>query len=232
MSGLKHHIIGLCGYAGAGKDTVGDLLATHAGFRKIAFADALRDELVEAFHVERMVFTRAEFKHQPMAELALERTTSLGFIGAVLQHLGETEPGVPVAVQLKLGRTPRQVMQWWGTQYRRRENTGYWTRIVRDSITDHMRQGHEHNFVVTDVRFDNEATTLRNMGGVLWQVPRTGVDAATTPEGTHESATDGAEFAPEVVIPNTGTLRELQQAVLGAYWAADAGLQRVVVEIA
>jgi hypothetical protein len=38
-------IIGLAGYARAGKDTVAQILVEERGFRRIAFADALRDML-------------------------------------------------------------------------------------------------------------------------------------------------------------------------------------------
>ena len=36
------HIIGLCGFASAGKDTVADMLCASAGFARMAFADRLR----------------------------------------------------------------------------------------------------------------------------------------------------------------------------------------------
>ena len=42
LPSVRTHIIGLTGFAGAGKDTVADLLVAHARFRKLAFADALR----------------------------------------------------------------------------------------------------------------------------------------------------------------------------------------------
>ena len=35
-------IIGLAGYAGAGKDTVGNILIEKHGFRRVAFADKIR----------------------------------------------------------------------------------------------------------------------------------------------------------------------------------------------
>lgn len=232
MPGLKHHIIGLCGLAGVGKDTVGELLATHAGFRMMAFANSLRGELVDAFHVESLVFTRREFKEQPLPELALSRTLDKAFLGAVLQHLAETEPGVPANEQLTRHRTPRQIMQLWGTEYRRAGNADYWANHVRDHIGYLMDERLERNFVVTDVRFANEAEVIRSMGGQIWQIKRPGIDSHTTAEGTHVSANDGSAFKPEVVIANTHDIRHLQQLVLGAYWANDAGLQRVEVQIA
>lgn len=231
MPGLKHHVIGLCGLANVGKDTVGELLTTHAGFRALAFADSLRAELVDAFHVEPMVFTRREFKERPMQELALSRCTDPGFVGVVLAHLATNEPGVPANEQLVKARTPRQTMQLWGTEYRRSGDDDYWVRKTREHITYLVRERLERNFVLTDVRFGNEADTVRELGGVIWQVKRPGIDAATTAEGSHPSATEGAQFTPDAVISNSHDIKHLQQLVLGEFWALDAGLTKVEVHI-
>lgn len=232
MAGMKYHFIGLCGLAGVGKDTVGELLKAHAGFRPMAFANTLRGELVDAFHVESLVFTRREFKERPMPELALSRTLDKAFLGAALKHLSEAEPTVLASEQLVRPRSPRQIMQLWGTEYRREQDPDYWVRQVRDHIGFLMDERLERNFVVCDVRMDNEAELIRSMGGQIWQIKRPGIDSYTTAEGTHVSANDGSAFKPEVVINNTHDIRHLQQLVLGAYWANDAGLQRVEVQIA
>ncbi len=232
MPNIKTHIIGLTGYASAGKDTVADLLVTHAGFRKLAFADALKAELVDAFQVEPLVFTRPEYKSHPMAALALSRCTDPGYVGAALQHLAPQNAGVVISAELALPRTPRETMQMWGTQYRRAADSDHWTAIVRRSIGYYISQCHERAFVITDCRFANEVETLRALGGWLWQIKRPGIDAGTTSEGAHASATEGAEFAPDAVINNAHDIRHLQQLVLGEYWALDAGLEGVRVEIA
>ncbi|WP_188187573.1 hypothetical protein [Nonomuraea sp. SYSU D8015] len=44
---MSLRIIGLSGYAGAGKDTVADLLVREHGYRKFAFADRLKELLLE-----------------------------------------------------------------------------------------------------------------------------------------------------------------------------------------
>jgi hypothetical protein len=233
MPGLKHHIIGLCGFAGAGKDTVADLLITHAGFRKLAFADALRAELNEAFRVEPLTFTRREYKGEALECLALSRCTDINYINAVLAHLAANADGAAFSASQELvtPRTPRQTMQWWGTQYRRANDPNYWTRQLTQRIAYYTRDLHERNFVITDCRFDNEVDALRAMGGWLWQVKRPGLDATTTPEGQHSSATDGTEFGPDEVLHNMHDIRHLQGVVLGEFWALDAGLENVKVEI-
>lgn len=234
MPGLKHHIIGLCGLAYAGKDTVGDLLIMHAGFRKLAFADGLRGEVADAFHVEPIYFTRRESKDQPMEALALSRSTKLCYVGAVLAHLGTTEPDVPTNEQLVRARSPRWTLQMWGTQYRRAQDPDYWVKQARGRIRYYMHDLGERNFAICDTRFNNEAAMVREMGGQIWQVVRPGVTTATTPEGAHASTNDGSAFAPDAVLHNDGDILALRQQVLGEFWALDAGLDsaKLRVEIA
>jgi hypothetical protein len=231
---IKQYIIGLTGFAGAGKDTVADLLVEHAGFRKLAFADALKAELTEAFCVEPIVFTRPEFKSRPMAELALTRCTDRAYIDAALRHGVENWKGTmpyPTAEELVRARTPRESMQLWGTQYRREHDANYWTSIVTHRIAFYLRDLHERRFIITDCRYDNEVDALRGMGGQLWQVKRPDLDAATTAEGRHSSATEGSQWVPDAVINNAHDIRHLQKLVLGEWWALEAGLAGVSVEI-
>lgn len=229
--GPKLHILGLCGLVNVGKDTVGQILTEHAGFRPMSFAGPLKAELSEAFGVESLVFVRREHKEQPLEELALLRCTDKAFLAMALLHLAEKEPGVPRAEQLARSRSPRQMMQLWGTEYRRAMDPGYWARQVSLHIRCLMESCNERRFVVTDVRFRNEAESLRNMGGRIWQIRRPGIDRNTTADAGHVSANDGTEFEPDAVITNSHDVRYLRQVVLGEFWARDAGLSRVEVTI-
>jgi hypothetical protein len=228
-SGIKQHIIGICGLAGAGKDTIGDILQTHAGFRRLAFADALRGEICNAFRVEPLTLTRRETKELPMCELALGKGPT-EFAAMVL--MAEESAGVPATrgafrAWLEEPRSPRQILQWWGTQYRRAIDPDYWVRQLTAKLEYHMDEGERH-FVITDCRFDNEVFALRARGAAIWRVVRLGKQ----PQDTHESATNGSQFEPDVVILNDGDILQLRQKVLGEFWAVDAGLEHVNVRIA
>lgn len=221
-------LIGLTGPASSGKDTVADLLVTHCGFVKLAFADPLKAEVSDAFGIEPLYLTRRETKEHPMTGLALRKCLSDGFVGRmVVNHLnGKDGP----LIDLDAPRSPRQIMQWWGTDYRRAQDPNYWTKQTSARISYMMRERLATRIVITDCRFVNEIDVVRFFyGGLVWQIKREGI---SVPAGAHLSETDGAGFNPNAVINNDHDIRHLQQVVLGEYWAHDAGLAGLRVEIA
>ena len=209
------HVIGLTGPIGSGKDTVADLLATHCGAHKMAFADALRGEIVEAYCIEHAYLTRRETKEHPISALALSRCLDTAFVGRMLiQHQlfneGQLDMDAP--------RSPRQIMQWWGTEYRRAATPGYWVSKAAQHIRWRNQALRDRLIVITDVRFEDEAHMVRALGGQIWQVKRPGCNVAT---GAHVSEVTGEAFTPNLVINNSHDMRHLQQLVLGG-WAAHA----------
>lgn len=134
-------IIGLAGHMGSGKDTVAKILSHH-GYRRTAFADALRNELAMViiakqiprdvpFYIRRTIFT------MPADELWQKPTTV----------------------------RCRRLLQWWGTEYRRSVNPDYWIDIVRADIAAGL-------WTISDVRFPNEAKLVHDLGGEIWRVDR------------------------------------------------------------
>ncbi len=211
-------VIGLTGLAGAGKDTVADTLVTHAGFSKIAFADALRDEVLEAFErSDRALWTRRETKEEPTERLALGWCTNMEFVQAV--NAAVFGGNMPLG-ELDEPRSPRQILQWWGTEYRRAQFDGYWVSLLSNRVRTLQGQGQPH-IVVTDCRFANEAACVRALGGQIWQVFRPGLAAV---EGGHASQTSGDALKPERFVVNNGTVPELAHQVLRQLVKAHGGV--------
>ena len=77
-------IIGLTGPKGSGKDTVASLLRTHAGFYPLAYADALREEVCDAWRFEPLYLIRPETKEHPLSDLALRKCQSDSFVGRMV----------------------------------------------------------------------------------------------------------------------------------------------------
>jgi hypothetical protein len=220
------NIIGLTGPKGVGKDTVASLLGTHAGFYHCAYADALREEVCEAWRFEPLYLIRPETKEHPLSDLAMRKCQSDSFVARmVIEHnlRGTT-------LDMDAPRSPRQILQWWGTEYRRQQDPDYWTKMLKHRIAYIIGDGLQTRIVVTDCRFENEIAMLRAepFGGRIWQITRPGFGV---PFGSHVSEATGAQFAPDAVIDNSGDILHLRQQVLNRWWALDAGLSRVTASI-
>lgn len=219
------HVIGLTGPMGSGKDTVADLLVTHCGAHKLAFADALRGEIVEAYCIEHIYLTRRETKEHPISALALSRCLDTAFVGRMLiQHQKFNDS----MLDLDAPRSPRQIMQWWGTEYRRAVQPGYWVSKVAQRIHWLHKALGARLVVITDVRFEDEANLVRNLGGQIWQIKRPGCEVGA---GAHVSEVSGEAFIPHFVINNSHDMRHLQQLVLGGWAEREWGVPGVRVEL-
>lgn len=221
-------IIALTGSAGTGKDTAADILVTHCGFTKLAFADALRAEVQAAFNVPPELLTRRDLKEMHTAALALVECTDMGFLGALARRLISLDSGVGRA-WLTQPHSPRQILQWWGTEYRRAQRINYWLDLLRDRIHQLHALDGRTRFVIAGARFENEAALVRAMGGVVWQITRDGIERV---EGQHASATDGSRLNPTVVIDNDDTLHSLREAVLGEWLALETQTDVISLDLA
>lgn len=223
---MKTHLIGLTGLAFVGKDTVADLLVTHAGFIKLAFADALRGEISEGFGVDLELLTQRHTKETPTPQLAISRGPATFRNAVFLAHALEqkvTRDSFPD--WFNQPRTPREIMQLWGTEYRRAQSVDYWVKQLQGRVEYGLRNG-QHRLVISDCRFSNEVEYLRQRRGHLWQITGNGVTPPATPEIHHVSVTTGAEFAPALTLRNDHDIRHLQGLVRDAFcatqWSASA----------
>lgn len=211
------NLIALTGPAGAGKDTVAEYLATYARFHRMAFADTLRAEVAEAFGIPVQLLEDRAHKERPHPALALRNCDSFCFIGAIALATRATVN----SEWLDAPRSPRQILQWWGTEYRRAKDPQYWISALASKAAV-QRQNGVSRFVITDCRFKNELDLVRALNGRLWRVNRPELQAV---EGQHQSAVDLQDTPADVDLANDGTLDQLRGNTLRHWWATDAGLQ-------
>ena len=160
-------IIGIAGKAGSGKDTVGKMLVEHYGFKRLAFADRIKD---------------------------------------TLHDLGIAEPSRDAKESLIFGRTfsYRQAMHTLGDGFRAMD-PNFWIQQVTAQVGLYPR------VVVTDVRFDHEALTLKSLGGIIFemrgrQADMNGLERHVTEQGLKC-------VIPDASFWNRGTLDELREAL-------------------
>jgi len=114
------------------------------------------------------------------------------------------DPTQKELIDERYGKSPRQLMQWYGTDVVRKIDEDYWIKRFLKFYNSHDSSV---KIIVTDVRFPNEANTIRSLGGEIIQVSRVNCIG----DDNHESEQGG--FVPDKVVYNDGTIEELQSKI-------------------
>lgn len=194
-------IIALTGRPGAGKDTIADVLAPQQGFARIAFADALRREVSEAWRIDARMLTARETKELPIPSLSAGMCSDPAFMRWIADGGDSlTEP-----------RSPRWVLQRWAS-FKRRFIPDYYARIVERWIGRQLGCGW-NRIVVTDLRDPVEWTMLARLGSQVVRVHRP--ELAALPEDTAMHVSEQHhKIQAHADILNDGSLQALADAVV------------------
>lgn len=108
----------------------------------------------------------------------------------------------------------RSLLQWWGTEYRRKQDPFYWVRMMKAQLEIDKPQF----AIITDVRFDNELYFIKSLGGHTVKVTRQGITASDLSIRQHRSETEliNAAFDYEIVAPYDG-LHELKSDAIALF---------------
>lgn len=201
----SYMVLGLAGRARAGKDTCADVLSQAYQFYRMAFADALRKEIIDAFGIDADLFHDST-KDKKDTALAIGRCNDAEFMAlAVKMGVSVTDP-----------RSPREIMRWWGTEYRRRQNPTYWLERAAQTLDEAMRRGFRR-VVITDVRFRNEADFVRYYDGLVWKINRAEASAVAA---THQSEIELGLIQADAVIDNNRSMTAFAAEIMKAYRAS------------
>lgn len=162
--------------------------------------DSVRD-ILETDHE----FTGLAFA-EPIRAMICELLTSNGIGSEWMYERTLKEQVIP-----QLGVSYRHMAQTLGTEWGRNLQTDFWLRIAQAYMEDLSNHGHLH-FVVSDVRFVNEAEWVKKQGGVIWHIRRPDV----APVRPHASEAEIEHIEADWTINNTGSLDDLKPTVLEA----------------
>jgi hypothetical protein len=201
----------LTGHAGAGKDTVADVLVRDHGFTKMSFAAPVKRMLRELDPIVGYdMYLDCNCGADECAPQCDEiRLTDLYGMGYDDESIKESPWGAEV----------RDLWQRFGTEVMRAEDENYWV----DKAAKELLESTHDRIVFTDVRFPNEADMIGSLGGPftfdgsmyfsdiqasLWQISRPEAEG-----DDHESESHAGLLDEELQIINSGTLEEIPPAV-------------------
>jgi len=211
-------LLGLAGNAAAGKTSVANYLAKRYGFLQINFSDALYAEVAQAYSLSddevESVLRLRETKETPSERLALRHCADPQFVAVARSMLVDLYPETFHDLDGN-HLSPRHVLQWWGTEYRRDQDHYYWVKRLHETI-QHVASTEypEHRpnfFAIGDVRYENERDYIKQHYGNIWHIRRDVVDAKVTDQ--HRSAKRLPVQPPERELYNNDTLTRLHMGV-------------------
>jgi hypothetical protein len=128
--------------------------ATQSKFqiKSVNFADALRKEVTTAISEHG---SAKEFFNRGYFGVSL-----LNPLGVCIPDWVVADPNPDMADPLlPYGKHPK-LLQWWGTEYRRKQSPNYWVERWREQVV-----GFKGIVVTGDLRFLNEAAAVKELGG-------------------------------------------------------------------
>ena len=197
----KPLIIALTGRPGAGKDSIADVLAPQQGFARIAFADALRREVCEAWRIDLRMLTDRPTKELELPALAAGMCSDPAFMRWVADG-GDS---------LTAPRSPRWTLQRWAS-FKRQFTPDYYASIVERWIRRQLGSGWTR-IVVTDLRDPVEEAMLRRLGAKVVRVHRPELAAMPADTAMHVSE-QHHRIKADADILNDGSMQALADAVL------------------
>jgi len=155
--------------------------------------DTVAKVLVDNYGFERIAFA------DPIRELLLRINPILNNGYHLNEHVRE------FGWELAKSRTEvRRLLQDLGVGARDILGADIWVTTALKKMSNTNK-----NYVITDVRFQNEASTIKVANGVLWRVERPNVSAVNN----HVSESELSEHPVDITLLNNGTIEDLVASV-------------------
>ena len=150
----------IAGKMGYGKDYVGNLIKNNfSNIEKISFADALKEEVE---HIINLTRNNSSLEH-----IAYEMNVSKDEIKPLYIAMIAFKDINELTVKKK-NSTIRFMLQYWGTDVRRKNNENYWVQKTVNKILEINKLGNVA--LITDGRFPNELKGVSELNGITIQL--------------------------------------------------------------
>lgn len=202
-------IVAFSGKSQAGKTTAALHCVNVFGGTKIALADAVKEEVAEF-----LAQCGVPFEHRNLygAMRDKEEWCNIG-PSKLIDHAPDDLYTLLIMFIAADGKgctislTYRQLLQIWGTEYRRAQDPAYWTRRCREKIL--LTEG---LVFIDDVRFPDEVEMVKDLGGVVIRIDRYKALGITTSDHPSETALDDYKEFDHTIL-NGGDVTDLKENV-------------------
>ena len=203
-------VVGLVGRKRSGKDTVADVFEK-LGWYRTSFAKALYKEVSEAFGVSVEDLQKHETKEVPWVCLETCKDAEFATLAKALARVSFLDKldhvGIKTEDLRQFWLSPRRILQWWGTEYRRKDDTFYWVRKLSEELA---AQKPKH-VIISDIREPHEAAYVKRSDGYLIGVIRPElVDDATS---SHSSEKNLEHIGVDGKLFNASSIEHLRSDV-------------------
>lgn len=190
-------IVAICGFAGTGKDTLGNYLIEKHGYVKLSFAGALKDAVAPIFGWDRNMLEGDTVESRTWRECEdtwwSKRLNMPGF-------------------------SPRKALQIFGTDLMRNHfHTDIWIAVIENKLRQYPK------VVITDCRFPNEIDMVCRFGGKFLHITRGELPnwfysvqhgTGTAPSNIHVSETAWIPYTLDAIhIANNTSLENLYKVI-------------------
>lgn len=188
----KLPVIGLVGHARVGKDVCASYISRRLGGVQIAFADKIKEILMEMFDLDRDYF----YGETGLKDLEIDKYP--GWSPRKLMQFIGTDSFRKVWDDVWINYTKKRIETILTKGYCPLYKEELW--------------GKNKVVVVSDIRFINEAQAIKDLGGEVWKIVRPGQDGKNLGYKEHASEKEQdliPEEMLEVVVNNDSSLDEL-----------------------
>lgn len=217
-------LVMVSGWKNSGKDTCAEFLIEKYGFKRVAFADPLKDQVAEQFDIPRQWLDDRKLKEAPLlkypanpkdqfSRMVLENMVKElrdshgvmphGFTYRNDEFYGLVRDTDGRELTVRVFHTPRSLAILVGST-NRCATPSYWVeKAVRE-----MKKNENGLYVISDLRYKSEANLVKGLAGIE-NVVTIRVNRFESTESTDSSERDLDDYEFDHVLKNDGTILEL-----------------------